>query len=80
MSGSAALAITASFVWGILSILLSPCHLSGIPLVVAYVTDRTTDVRKSLLYSSLFGLGNIVTVGVIGALNGYSRLIAGDPH
>ncbi len=78
MSGSPALAITASFVWGILSILLSPCHLSGIPLIVAYVTDRTTDVRKSLLYSFLFGLGNLVTVGIIGAITVALGRIAGD--
>jgi cytochrome c-type biogenesis protein len=26
--------LLASFIWGILSILLSPCHISSIPLVV----------------------------------------------
>lgn len=37
MDGTPALAIAGSFIWGILSILLSPCHLSSIPLIVGFV-------------------------------------------
>ncbi len=40
MMGSAWLALLASFMWGVLSILLSPCHLSSIPLVVGYITSQ----------------------------------------
>ena len=32
LSGNFALALMAAFGWGVLSILLSPCHLSSIPL------------------------------------------------
>ena len=30
----------AAFVWGILSILLSPCHLSSIPLIVGFIDEQ----------------------------------------
>ncbi len=33
VQGGPFLAITGSFLWGILSIVLSPCHLSSIPLI-----------------------------------------------
>ena len=32
--GSHAIGLGAAFVWGILSVLLSPCHLASIPLIV----------------------------------------------
>ena len=35
---TAALALPAAFVWGVLSVALSPCHLSSVPLVVAYMS------------------------------------------
>ena len=40
MSGSFYPALLASFGWGILSILLSPCHLSSIPLVIGYISSQ----------------------------------------
>ena len=46
VEGSAAIAIAASFVWGILSILLSPCHLASIPLIVGFVDRAGPDQHK----------------------------------
>jgi cytochrome c-type biogenesis protein len=40
-AASAALALPAAFLWGVLSVVLSPCHLSSIPLVVAYMNGGT---------------------------------------
>ena len=34
VEGAPAIAMGASFLWGILSIVLSPCHLASIPLIV----------------------------------------------
>jgi len=39
LGGAPAVALAAAFVWGILSMLLSPCHLASIPLVVAAGTS-----------------------------------------
>jgi cytochrome c-type biogenesis protein len=36
------IAILASFAWGILSILLSPCHLSSIPLIIGFINSHGT--------------------------------------
>jgi len=38
--GSFGLALFASFTWGILSILLSPCHLSSISLIIGFLTSQ----------------------------------------
>ena len=40
VEGTPTVAITAAFVWGILSILLSPCHLASIPLIVGFIDQQ----------------------------------------
>jgi cytochrome c-type biogenesis protein len=47
VEGSALVALGASFAWGVLSILLSPCHLASIPLIVGFIDSqgRTTARR-----------------------------------
>ena len=49
VEGSAAIALGASFVWGILSIILSPCHLASIPLIVGFISGqgRVSTARAS---------------------------------
>ena len=37
MTGGASLALVGCFLWGMVSVLFSPCHLASIPLMVAYV-------------------------------------------
>ena len=58
MDATPALAVAASFMWGILSILLSPCHLSSIPLIVGFV-DRQGSIstRRAFSVSTLFSVG-----------------------
>ena len=40
VEGAPAIALVASFLWGILSIILSPCHLACIPLIVGFVDEQ----------------------------------------
>ena len=65
-----ALALTGAFLWGIASILLSPCHLAGVPLIVAY-TGRSASLspRRAAGLSTVFALGILVTVAVVGAIS-----------
>jgi len=65
-----ALALTSAFLWGIASILLSPCHLAGVPLIVAY-TGRSTSLssRRAAGLSVVFALGILVTVAVVGGIS-----------
>lgn len=71
-SGIAAL---GCFLWGMISVLFSPCHLASIPLIVAYVGGQQAilTARKAGLYSVVFSSGlfvSIVLVGIICALLG----------
>jgi len=54
------MAISASFVWGILSVLLSPCHLTSIPLIVGFIDDQDNlTVKRGFMIALLFALGNL---------------------
>lgn len=79
MDGAPVFAVAASFVWGVLSILLSPCHLSSIPLIVGFV-DRQgpTSTRRALCVSTLFSIGILTTIGLIGAVTAAAGRMMGD--
>jgi len=73
------LAIISSFFWGFLSIVLSPCHLSSIPLIVGFINDTPDPDRKSAFsISLLFSIGILVTTSIIGVLTGAAGRILGD--
>ncbi|MBN2201398.1 cytochrome C biogenesis protein [bacterium] len=79
LTGSAWLALTASFTWGILSILLSPCHLSSIPLIVGFINGQGIVTKKrAFVLASLFSAGILITIGVIGLITGLMGRIMGD--
>ena len=40
VEGTPAIALAAAFIWGILSIVLSPCHLASIPLIVGFIGEQ----------------------------------------
>jgi hypothetical protein len=40
VGGAVWVALSAAFVWGVLSILLSPCHLTSIPLIVGLTSGE----------------------------------------
>lgn len=79
LSGSFALAIIASFSWGILSILLSPCHLSGIPLVIGFITSQgNISIKKTFYISLVFATGILITIAVIGLITASLGRLMGD--
>jgi cytochrome c-type biogenesis protein len=72
-------ALAAAFLWGILSIVLSPCHLASIPLVVAYVNRGSSmSIRRGLGLSTLFAFGIFVSIVAIGVLTALSGRLLGD--
>jgi len=78
-SGGALAALLAAGVWGVLSILLSPCHLAGIPLIVAYVNDgKKVSHRHAIALANAFAVGILVTLALIGALTVALGRMAGD--
>ncbi len=79
IEGAPALALGAAFVWGILSVLLSPCHLASIPLIVGFISrqgEMTT--RRAFATSTLFAVGILITIGAIGAATAALGRVAGD--
>ncbi|OPX93458.1 MAG: Cytochrome C biogenesis protein transmembrane region [Syntrophorhabdus sp. PtaB.Bin006] len=79
VEGSPALALSASFIWGILSILLSPCHLAGIPLIVGFIDEQgRISTMRAFLISSLFGVGILAMIGIIGVITAAAGRMMGD--
>jgi cytochrome c-type biogenesis protein len=73
------IAILAAFGWGMLSILLSPCHLSGIPLAIGYINGRgKVETKRAFFLSVLFSAGVLVTLIVIGSITAALGLMFGD--
>lgn len=73
------LSFFAAFIWGGLSILLSPCHLASIPLLVGYInTSGTINVKRSFYISILFALGILISIAAIGFVTAVAGRILGD--
>jgi cytochrome c-type biogenesis protein len=72
-------ALSSSFLWGILSIILSPCHLTTIPLIIAYISKKSNlSVSKSMLISTIFAIGILASIAVIGGITLLLGRIMGD--
>jgi len=79
VEGSAVVAVAASFAWGILSILLSPCHLTSIPLIVGFIDKQgRTTTGRAFVVSTLFSVGILITIGLIGAITAAAGRLMGD--
>jgi len=80
VESSPAIALGASFVWGILSVVLSPCHLSSIPLIIGFISGQggAISARRAFALSALFSFGILVTIGAIGAITAAAGRMLGD--
>jgi len=79
VESSALVALSASFIWGILSVVLSPCHLSSIPLIVGFISEQgKLTTRRAFGISALFGLGILITIALIGVATAAMGRIMGD--
>lgn len=80
MIGGIALAAAGCFIWGVISVLFSPCHLASIPLIVGYVggQERMVQPRQAGIYSVLFTTGLFITIALIGILCALLGRMLGD--
>ncbi|MBN1270565.1 MAG: cytochrome C biogenesis protein [Kiritimatiellae bacterium] len=79
IEGSPAIAIGASVLWGILSILLSPCHLASIPLIIGFIDEQgSIHTRRAFTIALLFSVGILVTIGLIGVVTALAGRMMGD--
>jgi cytochrome c-type biogenesis protein len=76
---SPALALAGSFIWGICSVILSPCHLASIPLIIGFIDEQgRMSTRRAFLLSTLFASGILITIGFIGVITGMLGRLLGD--
>ncbi len=74
------IAALGCFLWGVISVLFSPCHLASIPLIVAYVGGQQTSLtaRKAGLYSVVFSSGLFVSITLVGIICALLGRMLGD--
>ncbi|MGD8628549.1 MAG: cytochrome c biogenesis protein CcdA [bacterium] len=79
VAGAPHVAVLASFAWGILSVILSPCHLASIPLVVAFIArQQEMTTRRAFLVSTAFAGGLLTTIAAIGVATALLGRMLGD--
>lgn len=79
LSGSFQIALIAALGWGILSILLSPCHMTSIPLIIGYLSSQgQIKVKRSFYLSLAFAVGILITIAVIGIFTASMGRLMGD--
>ncbi|MFH1195809.1 MAG: cytochrome c biogenesis protein CcdA [bacterium] len=72
-------AVLASFGWGVISVLLSPCHLSSIPLIVGFISSQgKISVGRTFTISLVFSLGILITIAAIGIITASLGRLMGD--
>jgi cytochrome c-type biogenesis protein len=80
IAGGTVLAAAGCFIWGMISVLLSPCHMASIPLIVGYVggQDKMINPRQAGIYSVLFTTGLFLTIAIIGIICALLGRMLGD--
>ncbi|ROQ92358.1 cytochrome c biogenesis CcdA family protein [Desulfosoma caldarium] len=80
MSGTGVAALVGCFLWGMVSVVLSPCHMASIPLVVSYVAgqNRILYPHEAARYAIAFTLGLFTTIAVIGIVCSLLGRMLGD--
>lgn len=72
-------ALISSFSWGLLSIMLSPCHLTSIPLIIGYLSSQEgLTIKKSFKLSLVFAVGILITIALIGGITLAMGRLMGD--
>ena len=79
VEGAPLIALSAAVAWGILSIILSPCHLASIPLIVGFISEQgKVTVHRAFWTSVLFAVGILITIAAIGAITAAAGRMLGD--
>lgn len=76
---SPGIALIAAFLWGILSVLLSPCHLASIPLIIGFLDNQQDlSTRKAFKLSAFFTMGILLMMALIGLITGLLGRMLGN--
>lgn len=68
MSAGTSLAALGCFLWGMISVVLSPCHIASIPLIISYVAgqEKALNARHAAFYAAVFTVGLFLTIATVG--------------
>jgi len=79
VTGTPLVALAAAFAWGVLSVVLSPCHLASIPLIVGFIDGQgQMTTRRAFIISNLFAFGILITIVLIGVVTAAAGRMLGD--
>ncbi|PLX88075.1 MAG: cytochrome C biogenesis protein [Desulfuromonas sp.] len=79
IAGAPLVALCAAAGWGVLSILLSPCHLASIPLIVGFIDGQgRMSTRRAFVISTLFAIGILLSIALVGVLTALAGRMLGD--
>lgn len=74
------LAALGCFLWGMISVALSPCHMASIPLIVAYVAgqDKVLKPSHAAHYAVVFTVGLFITIALVGIICSFLGRMLGE--
>src|SRR5210317_640749 len=79
VTGTPLIALGAAAAWGVLSIVLSPCHLASIPLIVGFISGQSrATTSRAFWTATLFSAGILVTIAAIGVITAAAGRMLGD--
>lgn len=78
LEGAPLVSLAAAALLGAASVLISPCHLAGVPLVVGVVQAHRAPGRSPRGVALLFGLGVLLSFVVVGGATVAIGRVAGD--
>ena len=79
LSQNPPLVLSAAFIWGILSVILSPCHLSGIPLAIGYINGKgKMKAYRAFVLSLVFAVGILLSLLLLGIITSLLGRMLGD--
>jgi cytochrome c-type biogenesis protein len=70
MSGGVLIAAMGCFLWGMVSVAFSPCHIASIPLIVGYVAgqEKALKAREAANYAVVFSIGLFISIALVGVI------------
>jgi cytochrome c-type biogenesis protein len=80
VAGASVIAALGCFLWGMISVLFSPCHIASIPLIVAYVggQQKILNPRQAVWYAIFFTAGLFITIALVGTICALMGRMLGD--
>ncbi|MBU4318127.1 MAG: sulfite exporter TauE/SafE family protein [Proteobacteria bacterium] len=80
MSTGTAIAALGCFLWGVVSVALSPCHMASIPLMVSYVAgqEKGLHAKSAAFYAVAFTFGLFITIALVGIICSILGRMLGD--